>query len=137
MKKLLPLVFMLGLASPALAQDVRTLIFTASADHSVTLAGQPIVTGYQVDLMVGTPTGALAFSQSLGKPTPAAPVPPATVGDITIDLTQFPTYNALTRGQYVAFVTAIGPGGTTRSVASDPFTRFGLPAAPGKPRATP
>lgn len=133
MKKLLVLLFLLS-SVPVSAQDVHTLIFTASPDHAAALNGTPVLTSYQLDVVVGTATGALAFSQNLGKPTPATPVPPATAGDITVDLSQFAAFNALTRNAYVVFVSSVGPGGTTRSAASDPFPHFGLPAQTGKPR---
>lgn len=122
------------LAAPAGAQDVRTLVFTASTDHNATLNGTPILSSYQADVLVGTPTGALAFTQGLGKPTPATPVPPATAGDISIDMSQFPSFVSLARGAYVVVVSAVGPGGTSRSLPSDPFLRFGTPVQPGKPR---
>lgn len=133
MRRLL-IIALLLMASAAHAQEPRTLLFTASPDHNAVLANQPVVTGYEARVLIGTATGALAFTQALGKPTPAAPVPPATVGDISIDLSQFAVFNSLTRGVYVAIVNAVGPGGTTPSLPSDPFPRFGTPAQAGKPR---
>jgi hypothetical protein len=80
------------------------VVFTASTDHSTN------VTSYLLKVFpqganpdTATPTA----SSDLGKPTPASN------NDITVDRTTF--FAALPSGNYIATVTAIGPGGQTRS----------------------
>lgn len=101
-------------------------VFVASPDHSVVVNGTAVLTNYQLDIMVGTATGALAVSQNLGKPTPAQ-----TTNEITSDIS--PVIQKLTSGTYVAFVSAVGPGGAGKSPASDPFGRITAAGAPSKP----
>lgn len=120
--------FLLGYLS-ADAQTVVTaqsgVAFPASADHNVSDGTVPRVASYQLDVMAQNVNGALAFTFSLGKPTPDA--------SNTITVKPIANFGTLTAGQYVATVTAIGPGGQGRSPASDPFVRPGAPGAPGKP----
>jgi hypothetical protein len=80
------------------------VVFTASSDHSTN------VTNYMLKVFpeganpdTATPTA----SSDLGKPTPAGN------NDITVDRAAF--FAALAAGNYIATVTAIGPGGQTRS----------------------
>jgi len=80
------------------------IVFTASADHSTN------VTNYVLKVFpqganpdTATPTA----TSDLGKPTPDAN------NDITVDRASF--FAALAAGNYIATVTAIGPGGQTRS----------------------
>lgn len=130
---LLVLMGLLGMPALALAQTNPTsLVFTASPDHAIVVNGTPVLTRY--DVVVKDGQGATVATVPLGKPTPAAPVPPATIGDITVPAT--PMNAALTRsGTYTATLVAVGPGGSTSSVPSDPFPFWAPPAATGKPSA--
>jgi len=127
MKRIAHVIGLLLLCSwPALAQTPPRAVFVASSDHAVDVGGTPLVTTYQLDVMIDTATGALAFSKSLGKPTPNAQ------NEISVSLPEFVT---LPNKVYVATVSAIGPGGTARSEPSDPFVWLSRPPAqPGKPR---
>jgi regulation of enolase protein 1 (concanavalin A-like superfamily) len=90
----------------------RTVVFTASTDHSTSM-----VTGYKVDVFAAganPSTATPVASSDMGKPTPA------TGGDITVDRATF--FSALATGNYVATVSAYGSGGSTRST-SVTFTR--------------
>jgi hypothetical protein len=87
------------------------IVFAASADHSTN------VTNYLLKVFpqganpdTATPTA----TSDLGKPTPAGN------NDITVDRASF--FASLPSGSYIATVTAIGPGGQTRS-ASVSFVR--------------
>jgi hypothetical protein len=87
------------------------LVFTPSSDDSTN------VTSYSVDIFtVGSnPTTATpAKSQNVGKPT-------ITNGDMVVDL--MPIITSLSSGSYFCTVTAIGPGGSTRSGASNTFAK--------------
>jgi hypothetical protein len=88
-----------------------TVAFTASADHDLN------VTSYRFDVFASGANPASATpitTANLGKPTPDAN------REIRVDETT--VIGALTAGNYLATVTAIGPGGQTRS-ASYTFTR--------------
>jgi len=88
------------------------VVFTASPDQSTTL-----VTGYRLDVFAAgaNPSTATPVATSdLGKGTPASN------NDITVDRATF--FSGLAVGNYVATVSAYGPGGTTRST-SVTFTR--------------
>ena len=79
--------------------------FTASADHATN------VTSYRLSVFAANanPTTATPIATSdLGKPTPAAN------NDITVDRASF--FAALPVGNYLATVTAIGPGGQTQEL---------------------
>jgi regulation of enolase protein 1 (concanavalin A-like superfamily) len=87
------------------------VVFTASADHATN------VTSYRLSIYApgANPATATPIATSdLGKPTPAAN------NDITVDRATF--FAALAVGNYVATVTAIGPGGQTQS-SSVAFSR--------------
>ncbi len=89
----------------------RLVVFTASTDHATN------VTSYLLEVFAAgaNPNTATPVATSnLGKPTPAAN------GDITVDRAAF--FSGLASGSYVTTVSAIGPGGMTRS-ASVTFTR--------------
>ena len=80
------------------------IVFAASTDHSTN------VTNYLLKVFpqganpdTATPTA----TSDLGKPTPAGN------NDITVNRASF--FAALPAGNYIATVTAIGPGGQTRS----------------------
>ena len=82
----------------------RRLIFTASADHATK------VTSYTMDIFRAgaNPSTALPIrSQKLGKPA-------VINGDITVDIAAL--VQALPTGSYFATVTAIGAGGSSRSI---------------------
>jgi regulation of enolase protein 1 (concanavalin A-like superfamily) len=89
----------------------RLVVFTASADHATN------VTSYFFEVFASGANPATAtsiVSSNLGKPTPASN------NEITVD--QSALFTALALGNYVATVTAIGPGGRTRGAAVT-FTR--------------
>jgi len=89
----------------------RLVVFTASSDHATN------VTSYRFDVFTSGANPATATpvaTANLGKPTPASN------GDITVD--QSTLFSNLAVGSYIATVTAIGPGGSTRS-ATVSFTR--------------
>ena len=84
--------------------------FTASADHNT------LVTRYVLDIFASgaNPNTATPIaSQDLGKPA-------VVNGDCTADIS--PTYNGLAAGSYIATVSAVGSGGSSRSPAT-PFTK--------------
>jgi hypothetical protein len=87
------------------------VVFTASSDHDAN------VTSYMLKVFTSgaNPDTAIPVASSdLGKPVPNA------VREISIDRTSF--FGALSPGSYVVTVTAIGPGGQTRSAPAS-FTR--------------
>ena len=89
----------------------RLVVFTASTDHATN------VTSYLLEVFASgaNPNTATPVATSdLGKPAPAAN------NDITVDRSTF--FSGLAPGNYLATVSAIGPGGRTRS-ASVSFTR--------------
>jgi regulation of enolase protein 1 (concanavalin A-like superfamily) len=84
----------------------RLVVFTASTDHATN------VTSYLLEVFAANAnpnTATPVASSNLGKPTPAAN------NDITVDRLAF--FTALAPGTYVTTVSAIGPGGRTRSAA--------------------
>ena len=87
------------------------IAFFASADHNTIQDGAPILTNYQFDIVSQT---GLFFTQNLMKPTPNA------AGEIVVKpISAFGTLvNAVA---YTAVVKAVGPGGASASVPSDPF----------------
>ena len=89
----------------------RAVVFTASTSHATG------VSSYLLEIFAAGANPATATplaSSDLGKPTPAAN------NDITVDRASF--FSALGPASYVATVTAIGPGGRTRSTGVT-FTR--------------
>jgi hypothetical protein len=94
------LIALVLLALPSFAQAQATVItpassltFQSSPDHAVTdpVSGQALVTSYQADAIVSTgPTGALGWTQGLGKPTP---MPRGTIAVAGAGWT--PLYNAI------------------------------------------
>jgi hypothetical protein len=87
------------------------VVFTASADHNTT------VTSYLFEVFAAGANPATATpvaTSDLGKPAPAAN------NDITVDRASF--FTGLAPGNYVATVSAIAPGGRSRSPAVS-FTR--------------
>lgn len=82
----------------------KYVVFTASADHGTS------VTSYLFEVFASGANPSTAkpvASSDLGKPKPASN------GDITAERSAL--FNGLAAGTYVATVTAIGPGGRTRS----------------------
>jgi hypothetical protein len=82
----------------------RLVVFGASADHATN------VTGYTFEVFAAGAdpwTAAPLASSDLGKPSPDSN------NEITVDRAAF--FSALTSGDYLATVTAVGPNGRTRS----------------------
>lgn len=103
-----------------------TIEFPKSADHDTVLNTEAVLSSYRVN--VYTPTGTSPVSSAdIGKPTPDA--------NNLIRWANLPTlYATLPSGQYVAKIVAVGPGGSTESGASDPFSIAPRPPVPpGKP----
>jgi hypothetical protein len=85
-------------------------LFAASADHNT------LVTRYVLDVFASgaNPNTATPIaSQDLGKP-------PVVNGDCNADISA--SYNSLAAGSYIATVSAVGSGGSSRSAAT-PFTK--------------
>ena len=96
--------------------------FPASADHAVTFGGVDVVTKYELVIARQSLPAVPVSTTDLGKPTPAA-------GVISVPLPGGLPNNTV----LLATVRTVGPGGSTPSVASDPFGVVGAPAAAGKP----
>jgi regulation of enolase protein 1 (concanavalin A-like superfamily) len=95
----------------AVVSAPRAVQFQASADHAT------LVTSYRLDVFANgaDPTTAIPItSANLGKPTPDAN------NNITVD--ESTLFTGLVPGTYLATVSAIGSGGTSRSTAVS-FTR--------------
>lgn len=119
---------LLWCASPLAAQTVlnpNTVEFTASPDHATKAAdGTPILDHYDWLVVQSSPTGALFMTVNLGKPTPNA--------SNTITVT--PSFATLGIGTtYYSFVEAVGPFGSSRSAASNPFANQSGPRPTGAP----
>lgn len=103
--------------------DATTAEFQASADHSATSSdGTPLVSSYRLQIF---PTGSStpSYSIDIGKPDPDS-----------AGLIRFPFLSRLTTPLvpgtiYEARVSAVGPGGTSASLVSNPFTSS-APCAP-------
>ena len=88
-----------------------TAVFTPSSNHATA------VTRYIVDFFTAGANPALsnpAASRDIGKPA-------IVNGEIRADVAQ--TVSGLAPGTYIATITAVGAGGSTRSAASPQFTR--------------
>lgn len=84
----------------------RAVSFQKSADHAT------LVTSYRLDVFASTANPSTATpvkSVNLGKPAPSS------TGLITVDQSSF--FSALAPGSYLATVSAIGSGGSSRSAA--------------------
>ena len=93
------------------ASGPAIVAFTPSADHDTK------VTSYRLDVFAAGADPATATpvaSSDLGKPTPGKD------GDIYIERASF--FRALAPGNYIATVSAVGPGGSSRSTPAQ-FTR--------------
>jgi predicted phage tail protein len=88
-----------------------SVVFGASSDHATNVTRYELsVFAQGADPATATPVA----TSDLGKPTPAAN------NDITVNRASF--FSALPPGNYIAVVTAIGPGGQTRSAPAS-FSR--------------
>lgn len=122
----------LAAAQTTVVTDTARVTWTASFSHNAVFGGQPVLTSYKVELFLlsqvsgGVPSGTAVVTQDVGKPTPNAQN--IVLGPVVKPL-------IVTNTEYVAFVTAVGPGGSSaRSLPSDPF---GLPAPPSAPAGKP
>jgi regulation of enolase protein 1 (concanavalin A-like superfamily) len=84
----------------------RAVAFTASPDHA-TLVTKYVLEIYRSGTTPGSSTP--VATSDLGKPTPASN------GDITVDRASF--FQGLATGNYLATVSAVGSGGSSRSAA--------------------
>ena len=103
---------------PATAQtvvDATTAEFQPSADHSVMSDGIPLVTSYLLQFF---PAGSSSPSHSIGIGKPA-PDPDGLIRVRFTSLLQTPLAPGTT---YEARVSAVGPGGSSASGVSNPFT---------------
>jgi hypothetical protein len=120
------LLITLAVPTPTAAQtviDATTAEFQASADHSATSSdGAPIVSSYLLQIF---PTGSStpSYSIDIGKPTPdgAGVIRFAFLSRLTTPLVPGTIYEAR--------VSAVGPGGSSASLVSNPFTSS-APCAP-------
>lgn len=88
--------------------------FTPSVDHNVIENTVAVLTRY--DLEIYTPTGTVPVKTvDLGKPTPNG-------ANLIIYAGLRAALVTVAPGDYVAKVASVGSGGTSRSVASNPFT---------------
>jgi hypothetical protein len=115
----------LALPTPAAAQtviDATTAEFQASADHSASSEGTPLVSSYLLQIF---PTGSTTPSHSIdiGKPNPDG------AGLIRFEFLSRLTTPLVPGTIYEARVSAVGPGGTSASLVSNPFTTS-APCAP-------
>jgi hypothetical protein len=88
-------------------------VFNASSNHDTA------VTRYQLEIFTNganPDTATPVQTQDLGKP--------AVANGAECDVNIASTIQSLPSGTYIATVTAIGPGGSARSAASAPFTRW-------------
>jgi hypothetical protein len=103
----------LGLKATSVARSITVTGVVTQAPTAVTFqksVDHATVTSYRLDIFASGANPATATpvaASSLGKPTPAAN------GDITVNQATF--FSALAVGNYVATVTAIAPGGSSRS----------------------
>ncbi len=100
--------------------------FTPSIDNDVIANGVAKVTRYTLQIAAQATPAVVLKTVDLGKPA-------VVNGKITYTGLD-PVTSTLLAGNYVAVVLTEGPGGSTPSVASDPFTVAPkVPAAAGKP----
>jgi len=119
--------------APSLAQvviDPTTAVFNPSPDHYGVAGDTPIVSSYQLELyLVGDPTPFQAID--LGKPG----VDPD--GVIRIDLASILNPLPPSGSNFAVRVTAMGPGGFTRSALSNPFAWSAAALPPSEPPTPP
>ena len=121
MKALFTSCFLLCMASLASAQNPTTISYGPSADHSTVVNGTAVLTRYDA-VVKKTSDGSTVTTKDCGKPASAPTLTCALPNGL-------PANTALT-----VTMVAVGPGGSTAGVASDPFVAsLAAPAAPGKP----
>ena len=130
MRTLLLSVALFTLPAVAAAQapvvNPTTVEFPASSSHAETIPGTstPAVTNYTL-VLTRQADGSVVSETTIGKPAPVA-------GKIAVNLPVLPNNTLL---QIAA--KAVGPGGSSVGVPSDPFVAVGPPVAPGKPVVKP
>jgi hypothetical protein len=96
--------------------NARSVAFDSPSHNSTGSGGQAIVTSYRLEIWnagSGT-TGTPLYTSDMGKPT-------SSTTSLTIDQATF--FSGLPRNQqFIATVSAVGPGGSARSDASNAFT---------------
>ena len=110
-----PVLLLAAAASAQPLQNPRAVEFEPPADHAATLeGGTPVITSYEFEIYMA---GASApfHTVSLGKPAPGPD------GLITVDFSSQVTSWPLPGGTYESRVSAVGPGGTSRSDVSNQF----------------
>ena len=123
---------LLLIAAPARAQT--GIRFAPSPDHTaIADNGDAIVSGYTYTIRQ-LPANAILVSKPLGKPAPVAP-PGGGLPLIDVAIPDFATLSH--QGSYTIAVKAVGPGGESSELTSDPFVgppkATPAPASPGKP----
>lgn len=98
-------------------------VFTASADHGVTLSdGTEKLSNYELRTVTMIETTVIVWSFDLGKPVPDAS------DEIDVTLPSL-AGNLMSDTLYQARVASVGPGGESESDLSNPFALLGPPAA--------
>lgn len=105
----------------------NTVEFAASSDHAVQQNGVDKLTSYVVEVYASATATATLATRDIGKPTPSGGL--VTYSQLATLLATVPA------GQnYVVKIASVGPGGTSRSNASNPFNVTPTaPAASGTP----
>lgn len=114
-----------GTGTATTVANPKQVCFEPSPEHDAVLDGLSVVTRYDLEVYPkgAAPTVPPIATVALGKPTPAA-------GAI---LVAFPTIPGLVNFTlYEAKVTAVGPTGIGRSIASNSFFLGGAPGAPAR-----
>ena len=132
---LFALIALLSSSTYVFAQNYRA-VFTASTNHSTVENGVQVVSDYV--LLIYAPSASTPQTLSLGKPTPDAS---NTISvDVNSTLSQLPASTSCNTSSpsattcYTVRVRANGPGGSSDSSLSLPFTLVPrAPAAPGQP----
>jgi hypothetical protein len=96
--------------------NARSVAFDSPSHNATGTGGQAIVTSYQLEIWAAgsSTTGTPLHTSDMGKPVSSTTA-------LTIDRTAF--FSGLPRNQqFIATVSAIGPGGSSRSDASNTFT---------------
>lgn len=106
-------------------QSPTTVEFTASPDHNATDNGTAVLTRYDVEIYTQANQTAVVRTINIGKPTPAQTTNLISYTQLRPELDQLPV------NTYVAKVVAVGPGGTGRSAASNPFQEVARPPTAG------
>jgi hypothetical protein len=96
--------------------NARSVAFDSPSHNATGTGGQAIVTSYRLEIWAAgsSTTGTPLHTSDMGKPVSSTTA-------LTIDRTAF--FSGLPRNQqFIATVSAIGPGGSSRSDASNTFT---------------